>query len=134
MLALQYLFERDFLDVEDIDSSNFALQDLLEITDIEEYDLQLFESITTNIKIHVANIDQIISKLAPEWPISKIAKTDLNILRIAILEGFLLKITPEKVAINEAIELAKEFSNEQSRKFVNGVLGNLLNNIAIVNN
>ena len=67
-------------------------------------------------------------KLAPEWPLNNIAKIDLEILRIAILEGFILKITPEKVAINEAIELAKEFSNDQTRKFVSGVLGNLFTN------
>ena len=53
-------------------------------------------------------------------------KIDLQILRIGILEGFITKSVPKKVAVNEAIELAKEFSNEQSRKFVSGVLGALI--------
>ncbi len=70
-------------------------------------------------------IDQIISKTAPEWPIDKIAVVDRNILRIGLAE--LLYSDPEqvppKVAINEAIELAKEFGGESSGRFINGVLG-----------
>ena len=60
---------------------------------------------------------------APQWPISQIKKVDLQILRIALLEGFLLDLTPRKVAIDEAIELAKEFGGQSSDKFINGVLG-----------
>ena len=68
-------------------------------------------------------IDAIISKYAPQWPISQMKLVDLQILRIAIFEGFLGEITPPKVAIDEAIEVAKDFGGEISSKFVNGVLG-----------
>lgn len=68
-------------------------------------------------------IDQVISDCAPKWPLEKINKTDLAILRLAIYELYFDKKIPAKVAINEAVELAKEFGSESSPGFVNGVLG-----------
>jgi len=70
-------------------------------------------------------IDKIIEKAAPEWPIPQIATLDRNILRIGLYELLFgnHKEVPPKVAINEAIELAKNFSGESAGKFVNGVLG-----------
>ena len=68
-------------------------------------------------------VDNIIVEAAPEWPIEKIAKIDLSILRLSIFELFDSKNTPSKVVIDEAVELAKEYGNENSSKFVNGVLG-----------
>jgi len=70
-------------------------------------------------------IDQLISKYAPEWPIEQITIVDRNVLRIGIYELKFSQEIPPKVAINEAIELAKSFSNESSGKFVNGVLGSI---------
>ncbi|MBI3386083.1 transcription antitermination factor NusB [Candidatus Gottesmanbacteria bacterium] len=74
----------------------------------------------------LAHIDAEIQKAAPEWPINKIAKIDLAILRVAVFELAIAKKEPPKVIIDEAIELAKEFGNENSPKFVNGVLGTIL--------
>ena len=71
----------------------------------------------------IEQIDETIKKYAPQWSIDQMKLVDLQILRIAIYEGFLAKITPPKVAIDEAIEIAKEFGGESSGKFVNGVLG-----------
>jgi N utilization substance protein B len=68
-------------------------------------------------------LDEVILKAAPEWPIDKISKVDLVILRIAVYEVVFGTSTPEKVAIDEAVELAKEFGSDTSSKFVNGVLG-----------
>lgn len=130
MLALQKLFEDYFHEQNLIDTKTdkFSLTKITEVDEIENYDDNLLTQILGNIADHKQEIDTIIALLAPEWPINKIAPMDLQILRIAILEGFILKITPEKVAIDEAIELTKEFSNDQSRKFVSGVLGNLIEN------
>jgi len=71
------------------------------------------------------NLDKIIEKAAPEWPIAQISIVDRNILRIGLYELLYAdkKDVPPKVAINEAIELAKTFSGPTSGKFVNGVLG-----------
>ena len=68
-------------------------------------------------------IDKIISNCAPKWPLEKINKIDLAVLRLAVYELCFDKKIPEKVAIDEAIELAKDFGSENSPSFINGVLG-----------
>lgn len=78
----------------------------------------------------IPDIDQKIEKAAPEWPIAKIAKIDTAILRLAVYELLYKKQEPMKVIIDEAVELAKEFGNDQSAKFVNGVLGTLVKEVA----
>ena len=71
-------------------------------------------------------IDTIISDFAPSWPITQMAIVDRNILRMAIYEMILGGDTPPKVAINEAVELAKVFGSDSSPRFVNGVLGSVM--------
>lgn len=80
----------------------------------------------TEIKTHLATIDQFIEKAAPQFPVDKIAKIDVAILRLAIYELFYEKKEPPKVIIDESVELAKEFGGSGSSSFVNGVLGHLL--------
>jgi N utilization substance protein B len=70
-------------------------------------------------------LDQVIARYAPEWPLDQIAAIDRNILRIATWEFAALRDTPVKVAINEAVELAKVFGSDSAPRFVNGVLGSL---------
>lgn len=72
---------------------------------------------------HVAEIDAIITSFAPEWPVETITVVDRNVLRIGVYELKFSQGVPSKVAINEAIELAKGFGGEASGRFVNGVLG-----------
>ncbi len=81
------------------------------------------------IMAHLTDIDARIHAAAPEWPIDKIAKIDLAILRLAVYELTVEKKEPPKVIIDEAIELAKEYGNDASSKFVNGVLGTILKSI-----
>lgn len=76
-----------------------------------------------------ATIDSKIAKAAPEWPIDKIAKIDLAVLRLATYELVVAKSEPPKVVIDEAIELAKSYGNEHSSQFVNGVLGSILKEV-----
>lgn len=72
------------------------------------------------------DLDQIIQKVAPEYPVDKINKIDLAILRLAVYELTVKKTIPSKVTLDEAIELAKEYSGENSPGFINGALGNLI--------
>lgn len=95
-------------------------KELLNLTE-EEHDI--LDLIVQGVKTHVDEIDKIIEVSAPDWPLDKISKVDLVILRIAVFEIVYSKKTPTKVAIDEAVELAKEFGNDTSHKFVNGVLG-----------
>lgn len=74
---------------------------------------------------HLADIDAVLGETAPEWPVDQIGTVDRSVLRLGIYELQFLKQVPPKVAINEAVELAKTFGGETSGKFVNGVLGTL---------
>ena len=71
-------------------------------------------------------IDANIRESAPEWPLDKIAKIDLAILRLSTYELSIAKSEPPKVVIDEAVELAKSYGNEHSAQFINGVLGSIL--------
>lgn len=74
-----------------------------------------------------ATLDEFIAKHAPEWPLDQVATIDRNIIRIALWEFAVYKKTPLKVAINEAVELAKVYGSDSTPRFVNGVLGSLAN-------
>jgi len=80
---------------------------------------------------HLSDINKIIEKAAPEWPLEQITIVDRNVLRIGLYELLFAKKeeVPPKVAINEAIELAKSFGGESSGKFINGVLGTVYKEI-----
>ena len=89
-----------------------------------------FNSLETDLEIgpiieDLSVIDGYIHQAAPEWPINQINRIDLAILRLSIFE-IKKKVVPYKVAIDEAVELAKEYGSESSPKFVNGVLGTVL--------
>lgn len=81
-------------------------------------DIQDIVPVLTDIDTHIA-------QSAPEWPLDKIARIDLAVLRLAVWELLYDKSQPTKVVIDEAVELSKSFGNEHSGKFVNGVLGTI---------
>lgn len=81
---------------------------------------------TNDLISHQIAIDSAIQKAAPQWPLKKVGKVDLAILRLAVYELLILKKEPPKVIIDEAVELAKEFGSESTAPFVNGVLGTIL--------
>jgi N utilization substance protein B len=70
-------------------------------------------------------LDRWIARFAPEWPVAQIAIVDRNILRIALWEFTVGRVSPVRVAINEAVELAKEYGSDSAPRFINGVLGSL---------
>ncbi len=91
----------------------------------EEWDRELEKDIIEGTLENKDKIDPIIEENAPQWPLDKIFKIDLVILEMAIYELIIKGKAPEKVVIDEAIELAKEFGNDTSSGFVNGVLGSI---------
>jgi N utilization substance protein B len=70
-------------------------------------------------------LDEVIAKAAPQWPVDQLSAIDRNILRLAIWEILVNNRAPIRAAINEAVELAKEYGSDNSAKFVNGVLGSV---------
>jgi N utilization substance protein B len=127
-VALQTLYEFDFragendteVDLEEILTRN------LERYDKELGDKEFTRKLVVGVNKEAKNLDAILQPLAPEWPLKQIAAVDHLVLQMAAYELLNFgEIVPVKVAINEAVELAKEFGSDNSSKFVNGVLGSL---------
>ncbi len=78
---------------------------------------------------HRGELDQLIAKFAPAWPVEHLSVIDRNIMRLALFEILFSKETPPRVAINEAVELAKTFGSESSPRFINGVLGSVMDDL-----
>ena len=98
----------------------------------EEIDRSLIDfaqKIVTGVTEFSAQLDNFIAQYAPDWPLDQVAIIDRNILRIALWEVAIYKETPLKVCINEAVELAKMYGSDNSSKFINGVLGSLVDHI-----
>lgn len=87
------------------------------------------EAKTKLILGNLNTVDELIVKAAPQWQLPKIAKIDLAILRLAVFELTIDKKEPIKVIIDEAIEIAKEFGNDRSPSFINGVLGTIVSKV-----
>ena len=126
IVALQTLYEYEFrkescdttADVDNILSNNLGRYD----TAIDDKDF--VGSLVKGVIDKQPELDSKIQPIAPEWPIDQIARVDRNILRIGLYELlYEAKTIPPKVAINEAVELAKAFGSDNSSKFINGVLG-----------
>lgn len=129
IIALQSIYEYDFRNSLDMPELQTNLDEILN-RNIEVYSEVLEENdfIVDLVKGTLKNekkIDSFISPAAPEWPIEQIAKIDIAILRMAVYELLISHEVPPKVAINEAVELAKAFGGENSSKFINGVLGTI---------
>lgn len=87
---------------------------------------QSLSPLASNVIQNIDSIDKEIIASAPEWPLIRINKIDLSILRLAIYEILIQKTEPVKVIVDEAVELAKEFGSENSSSFINGALGHIL--------
>ena len=132
IIALQSLYEWEFrtkagdktVDLDSIVAKN-----------IEPYakalgDVEFVHDLTNGVLNEAENLDKELQPMAPEWPISSIASIDRNVLRIGLFELTRRQDkVPPKVAINEAVELAKAFGSENSSKFINGVLGTAYRNM-----
>ena len=128
-IVMQSLYEWDF------SGKKANLEKIIE-KNIEEFgpgleDKSFVWKLAVGIVEHIAKIDEVIEKAAPEWPIDQITIIDRNVLRLGLFELLYAnkEEVPPKVAINEAIELAKNFGGESSGKFINGVLGTVYKEI-----
>lgn len=129
-IAMQSLYEWDFSGRDDTKLNEIVERNIKEFgpgIDSNEFILRLVKGVIG----HLPKLDKIIEKSAPEWPIEQITIVDRNILRLGLYELLFgdRSEVPPKVAINESIELAKNFGGESSGKFVNGVLGTIYREI-----
>jgi len=119
MIAMQTLYEHAFRpdsDLNEIKERNISVYK----NDVDE---KFVNFLIDGVNGKASEIDESITKSAPEWPIEQISLIDKTILQIAIFELKYSVNVPAKVAINEAVELSKQFGGENSSKFINGVLG-----------
>ncbi|HSW58320.1 MAG TPA: transcription antitermination factor NusB [Dehalococcoidales bacterium] len=120
-IALQVLYELDLVKHKPVDSLNNMLLRI----EIPDEVLEFSKGLVDGVMLHREELDQNIRDFAPAWPLDQISIVDRNILRIAIFEILHDKQIPVKVAINEAVELAKTFGSDNSSRFINGVLGSV---------
>ena len=121
-LALQVLYEVDVTNHPPAEVFNERLKETPLSPELSEFARQIIFGIIPITTI----LDSSIAQYAPEWPFDQIAAIDRNILRMACWEFAVSHETPVKVAINEAVELAKQFGSDSAPRFVNGVLGSLV--------
>lgn len=132
IVVLQSLYEYEFR----IGAGDASAEiDAIIAKNIEPYtkalgDTEFVYELTHAIVANFERLDKILQPLAPEWPIRSLASVDRNILRIGFYE-LESKQVPPKVAINEAVELAKSFGSDNSSKFINGVLGTAFRNLEL---
>jgi len=124
-IALQTLFAWDSTGQKDDDIERLISYNFLNFAPSFD-DAGFAKDLVSGVINNLSEIDQYIIKYATEWPLDQITAIDRNILRLGIFE-LLYSVAPPRVAINEAIEVAKAFGNDSSSKFVNGVLGALYN-------
>ena len=126
IVALQALYEYEFRMQSSDTSANI---DEILARNLDRYEATIedrgfVEKLVEGVLANKSDLDEKLQPIAPDWPIDQIAKIDCNILRIGLYELlFQSKNIPPKVAINEAVELAKAFGSDNSSKFINGVLG-----------
>jgi N utilization substance protein B len=118
-LALQALYEIDMVGHD----PEATVDHLLEEERLTEENATFARDLVRGVTRYRDKLDVHIHRFAPAWPVDQIAVIDRNILRLAIFEILLDNRVPVKVAINEAVELAKEFGSDNSPRFINGVLG-----------
>jgi N utilization substance protein B len=118
-IALQALYEADCA----THDAEAVVERLLAETDLAEENNNFAVELVRGVLQNRDEIDQNIKRFAPAWPVNQIAIIDRNILRLAIFEILFDNKVPVKVAVSEAVELAKTFGSQNSAKFVNGVLG-----------
>lgn len=121
-IALQALYEYDLTQ----HPVGIILNSRFQEDELEEKIKSFAEEIVQGVYPIIGQIDEIISNYAPEWPLDQVASIDRNIIRIALWEFAVKKCTPVKVAINEAVELAKLYGSDSTPRFINGVLGSLV--------
>lgn len=130
-IAMQTLFSWDFNGKQEQNLNNLIEQNFKQFAP-KFNDFGFVKFIVNAVIKNAAEIDNYITKYATEWPLDQITIVDRNILRIGIYELIFDQNIPAKVAINEAIEIAKAFGGESSGRFVNGVLGAIYKDTAAI--
>jgi N utilization substance protein B len=124
--TLETLYEFDIAD----HPPDEVLERRIEANPMERAGAEFAAQLVHGVIEYQDHMDRLIARYAPEWPLDQMAVIDRNILRIAIYEFLITNETPVKVAINEAVELAKVYGSDSAPRFINGVLGTLADHLS----
>jgi N utilization substance protein B len=124
-VALESLYEIDIAN----HPPNEVIKRRLDDQPMESAGIEFAYKLLNGVLMYQEGMDSLITRYAPEWPVEQMAVIDRNVLRIAIFEFLVDTETPVKVAINEAVELAKLYGSDSAPRFINGVLGTLADQI-----
>ncbi len=124
--AFYLIFQKDFVGMEGMDEAkeNFYAEN----SDINDADKKFIDDTVDGTFKNIEKIDSLISGAAKGWSVERMAKVDIAILRLAVYE-LLFGDAPKKVVINEAVEMAKKYSSDNSPSFINGILGKIVSEI-----
>ena len=117
--AMQLIYEMNMNDKN-------RIEEFCKYQNINKNDIVFFKEIVLNFIEHIDDIVNIIENNTKQWNLDRINKLDLSILQVGVCEILYVESTPDSVAINESVELAKEYSTEKSYSFINGILGSVL--------
>ena len=123
--AFKCIYQLEFYQYESKDLETL-LQYCCEENENTDEEISYIKQVLNGVFENISDIDKLILSNLKNWTLDRIAKIDLAILRLAIFEIMYMKDIPEKVSINEAVELAKEYGNNDSKSFVNGILAKIL--------
>ena len=124
-VTLQWLFATDLTQ----GSQEGSLEWLAEDNPLSSRALKFAQELVAGVKENLPELDRVIHRYAPAWPVDQLSAVDRNVLRIALFELLFHTETPRKSAVNEAVELAKVFGSESSARFTNGVLGSIISDL-----
>lgn len=124
-MVMRLLFQRDF----DGQSDSEPMDDMEQDFNLDANDFKYISDVQTGCQTYQSEIDECIKRFSKGWPLQRIAKVDLAILRLALYEIYYRSDIPSSVSINEAVELAKKYGSDKSASYVNGVLGNVVRSL-----
>ena len=120
--VFQTLYQNEF----SLDSFNTSPDKRLFLKNLNDSDIEFVNSYLQSIKKHKACLDETIKRSAKNWKMNRMSLIDLNIMRLAVFEILFCPAVPDKVALNEALELAKQFGEQDSVRFINGILDQII--------
>ncbi len=129
--AVKTLFQREFHDISPKDALPLALEDAADLT---ENDMIFAQQLIDGVISHQSQLDATLNEFAVDWKMERIAKLERSILRFALFELMFMDDVPVGVTVNEAIEITKIYSTQDASRFINGILGNVIQHMKVLQN
>jgi len=127
-LAFLVLFQVDVGQIVSAKAIFHTIQELMD--EPREEEKEFIRALVNGTRQYLADIDRVITLSSQDWQLNRLGKVELNIMRLALFEIFFREDIPPAVSVNEAVELAKTYGSQESSRFINGILGKIVQNVA----